>query len=148
MIDDKVHCMKIAKKYGKDYWDGNRRYGYGGYKLIKGRLTPVAKKIKQFNLNSKSKILDLGCGKGILLYEISRLLPGIKIQGLEISHHAIKNSPQNIKSSILKFDVRKKLPFQNKEFDLALSFGLFHNFNLIELEKAISEFSRVAKKNI
>jgi ubiquinone/menaquinone biosynthesis C-methylase UbiE len=148
MIDDKVQCMKVAKKYGKDYWDGNRRYGYGGYRFIQGRLTPVAKKIiKQFNLNSKSKILDLGCGKGILLYEISNLLPGIKIQGLEISEHAIKNSPQNIKPSILKFDARKKLPFKNKEFDLALSFGLFHNFNLLELEKAISEFSRVAHKN-
>ena len=44
MIDDKIHC-KIAKKYGKDYWDGNRRYGYGGYKYIEGRLKKVAKKI-------------------------------------------------------------------------------------------------------
>lgn len=148
MIDNKVQCMKIAKKYGKDYWDGNRRYGYGGFKFIKGRLTPVAKKIiKQFNLNSKSKILDLGCGKGILLYEILNLLPGIKIQGLEISSHAIKNSPQEIKESILKFDAKKKLPFKNKEFDLAISFGLFHNFNLLELEKAIAEFSRVSNKN-
>ena len=90
MIDNKVECMKIAKKYGKDYWDGNRRYGYGGYKYIKGRLTPIAKKIiDHFGLNSKSKILDLGCGKGILLYEIMQLLPGIKVQGLEISQHAI-----------------------------------------------------------
>ena len=73
MIDDKIHCMKIAKKYGKDYWDGNRRYGYGGYKYIEGRLKKVAKKIvKNYRLNNSSKILDIGCGKGYLLYEIKK----------------------------------------------------------------------------
>ena len=44
MINKKVFCMKIAKKYGKDYWDGPRKYGYGGFKYIPGRLSPVAKK--------------------------------------------------------------------------------------------------------
>ena len=44
MKDEKVECMKIAKKYEKQYWDGNRRYGYGGYKYIPGRLSPIAKK--------------------------------------------------------------------------------------------------------
>ena len=32
MVDEKVHCMLKAKKYEVDYWDGDRRYGYGGYK--------------------------------------------------------------------------------------------------------------------
>ena len=149
MIDEKVKCMKIAKKYEKDYWDGNRRYGYGGYSFIKGRLTPVAKKIiKDFKLNSKSRILDLGCGKGFLLYEILNLVPGITVKGVEISKHAIKKAPKKIKSKILNFDARKKLPFKTNEFDLSLSFGLFHNFNLSELENGIKEFSRVSKKTI
>ena len=148
MIDEKVKCMKIAKKYEKDYWDGDRKYGYGGYKFIKGRLTQVAKKIiREFNLNSNSKILDLGCGKGYLLYEIQNILPGIKVKGLEISKHAIKDSSKIIKPNILNFDARKKLPFKNNEFDLAISFGVFHNFNILELDKAIVEFSRIAKKN-
>ena len=30
MVDDKVHCMLKAKEYEYDYWDGDRRYGYGG----------------------------------------------------------------------------------------------------------------------
>ena len=68
MVDQKVFCMKIAKKYEKDYWDGNRRYGYGGYKYIPGRWKAVAKKlIKTYKLRSGSKILDVGCGKGFLL---------------------------------------------------------------------------------
>ena len=147
MVDDKVYCMKIAKRYDKDYWDGDRRYGYGGYKFIKGRLTSVAKKIiNTFNLNLKSNILDVGCGKGYLLLEISKLLPGVKIKGLEYSKYAIKNSAKSIKSNILNRDARKKLPFESNQFDLAISFGLFHNFNLMELETSLKEFSRVAKK--
>ncbi len=42
MVDDKVHCMIKAKEYEFDYWDGDRRYGYGGYKFIDGRWKPVA----------------------------------------------------------------------------------------------------------
>ena len=71
MNNDKVYCSKIAKKYSKEYWDGDRKFGYGGYKYIPGRWKPVAKKlIKTYKLNSKSKILDAGCGKGFLLHEI------------------------------------------------------------------------------
>ena len=90
MINKKVFCMKIAKKYGKDYWDGPRKYGYGGFKYIPGRLTPVAKLIKNYNLNNKSKILDVGCGKGYLLYEIKKIIPGAKIVGIDISKYALK----------------------------------------------------------
>ena len=54
MQDDKVHCMTVAKKYGFDYWDGNRRYGYGGYRYD-GRWKGVAQKlIKQYKLSNKS----------------------------------------------------------------------------------------------
>ena len=67
--------MKIAKKYGKQYWDGNRKFGYGGYRYIPGRWESVAKKlIIDYKLSNKSNILDLGCGKGYLLYEIKKIL--------------------------------------------------------------------------
>ena len=80
MKDNKVHCMKIAKKYSKDYWDGNRRYGYGGYKYIKGRWKSVAQKlIKNYNLKSGSKILDVGCGKGYLIKEMLLIEPKLVV---------------------------------------------------------------------
>ena len=64
----KIEAMKIARKYDFNYWDGKRRYGYGGYKYIEGYWTPVAKKlIKKFSLTNKSSILDIGCGKGFTL---------------------------------------------------------------------------------
>ena len=44
MNNNKVVSMNKSKKYGFDYWDGKRKFGYGGYKYIPGRLTPLAKK--------------------------------------------------------------------------------------------------------
>ena len=85
MNDDKAECMKIAKEYGKDFWDGDRKYGYGGYKYD-GRWSVVAKKlIEIYALPKDAKILDVGCGKGFLLYEFKKLLPDSKITGFDIS---------------------------------------------------------------
>ena len=67
MTNNKVDCMKIARRFDKEFWDGERKYGYGGYKYIEGRWKKVAKElISDYNLTNKSKILDVGCGKGYL----------------------------------------------------------------------------------
>ena len=90
--------MMEAKKYSKNYWDGDRRFGYGGYKYIPGRWKPVAEALIQtYSLNNKSKILDVGCGKGYLLYEIKLLLPDINLTGIEFSNYGIENSKPEIK---------------------------------------------------
>jgi len=148
MLDNKVECMKIASKFEKDYWDGDRRYGYGGYKYIEGRWTKVAKKIiKTYKLTNKSKILDLGCGKGFLLYEIKKILEGINIVGLDISKHALKNAHPEIKKYLHIHDMRKKLKFKKNEFDLVLAIGSLHNFEIYDLTSALNEISRVGKKS-
>src|SRR5499433_2470340 len=80
MTDSKVECMIKAKEYEFDYWDGNRRYGYGGYRFIEGRWTPVAQQlIDIYGLKRDAKILDVGCGKAYLLYELKKLLPDAEI---------------------------------------------------------------------
>ena len=147
MINNKVECMNISKKFEFDYWDGERKYGYGGYKYIPGRWTTVAKELIGFyKLDENSKILDIGCGKGYLLYEISNLIPNIHITGIDYSDHAIQNSKKEIKDCIFKFDARENLPFGDNEFDLALSLGTFHNFKINELHVSLPEMERVAKK--
>ena len=101
MNNDKIKCMIVSKKYGFDYWDGNRKYGYGGYKYIKGYHAELAKKlVKDYSLNNKSKILDIGCGKGYLLYEIKKLIKDAKIYGLDISKYAKDNAKIEIKDNI------------------------------------------------
>ena len=77
-MDKKIICMNVSKNYGFDYWDGDRKFGYGGYTYKKNYHTPLAKKlIKEYKLNNNSRILDIGCGKGFLLYEIKRILRDI-----------------------------------------------------------------------
>ena len=146
MNDNKVEAMEVAKKYGKDYWDGDRRYGYGGHRYIEGRWKPVAQAlIDRYKLTESSSVLDVGCGKGYLMFEIQKLLPGIQLTGLDYSEYAIQNAHPNLKAKLFKFDARQPLEFENKHFDLAISLATFHNFHLFELETAITELERVAK---
>ena len=147
MIDNKVFCMNISKKYGYEYWDGNRRYGYGGYKFIPGRSTNVAKKlIRTYKLTNKSSILDIGCGKGYLLYEIKKILPKIDIHGYDISSYAIKKSKPEVKK-YLKGLMQEKTYFKNKNFDLTISLGCLHNLKLFELENTLKEINSNSKQS-
>ena len=146
MVDDKVHCMVKAKEYEQDYWDGDRRYGYGGYKYIPGRWKPVAEKlIENYELGNNSSLLDIGCGKGHLMHEIKLLLPGISIKGLDTSVHGIEKSKEEIKDFIINHKAQDLYPFKNDEFDLVISLGCFHNLRIFELKTALMEMQRVGK---
>ena len=147
MVDDKVNCMKIAKQYDKDYWDGDRRYGYGGYNYMPGRWKPIAEElISIYNLKSGSKMLDIGCGKAYLLYEMKLLIPDLDITGVDSSDYGLENAKEEIKPFIHKHKAEVKLPYKDKEFDLVISLGTFHNLRLLELKIALSEMERVGKK--
>jgi SAM-dependent methyltransferase len=148
MNNEKVFSMNVARKYGKDYWDGKRSYGYGGYSYIPNLLEPIAIKIiKNFNLSNNSKILDVGCGKGFLLYEIKRLLPKITVKGFDISAYAIKNAKKEVKEKLFVHKAQDKYPFKNKYFDLVISFNCLHNLKIYEIKEAVCEINRVAKKS-
>ena len=147
MVDNKVNCMLKAKKYEFDYWDGNRRYGYGGYKYMPGRWKPVAELIiKNYNLTNNSSVLDVGCGKAFLLYEIKLLLPHIKISGFDISKHGLAQAKEEIKKDLFIHRAQDKYPFKDKEFDLVMSLGCLHNLRIFELKIALKEIERVGKQ--
>lgn len=145
MVDDKVHCMLKAKEYEFDYWDGDRRYGYGGYKYD-GRWKAAAQKfIDIYSLKPNAKILDVGCGKAHLLYELKKLLPQAEIVGFDISKHGIADAPREIHPYLRIQRAQDPYPFADHYFDLVLSLGCFHNLRLFELEKAVKEVERVGK---
>lgn len=149
MTDDKVKCMKIAKQYEFDYWDGDRRYGYGGYTYRPGYFEPVAKQIiEKYNLTNspKTKILDVGCGKAFLLFEIKKLLPKAKVVGFDISKHGLAGAQDEIKKDLFIHKAQEPYPFKDKEFDLVMAIGSLHNLQIFDLKKALKEIERVGKK--
>jgi SAM-dependent methyltransferase len=146
MLDEKVRCMQIAKEYEAQYWDGDRRFGYGGYKYIPGRWAPVAQGlIAQYGLNDFSSVLDIGCGKAFLLYELKKLLPGLRVAGLDVSKHGLENAPKEIRPHLVCHAAEHPLPFRDEEFDLVISLGAFHNLRLYDLEIALPEMERVGQ---
>ena len=146
MIDEKVNCMLKAKEYEFDYWDGNRRYGYGGYKYIPGRWKSVAEKlIKQYNLTNNSSVLDVGCGKAFLLYEMKLLLPKLRVSGFDISKHGLAQAKEKIKNDLFVHRAQDSYPFEDNKFDLVISLGCLHNLRIFELETALNEIERVGK---
>ncbi len=146
MNDDKVHCMEVARRYEADYWDGDRRYGYGGYTYRAGYWTPVAEAlIKHYGLTDESSILDVGCGKAYLLYELHKLLPGARIAGFDISKHGLADAKEEIRDKLFLHRAQDPYPFKDEEFDLVISVTTLHNLHINDLKAALQEIERVGK---
>lgn len=144
--DDKADCAIIAKQYGYDYWDGDRKYGYGGYRYD-GRWKSVAEKLADhYQLQPEQKVLDVGCGMAHLLYELTQVVPGIKVAGVDISRYALEHAKPEVRS-MLQYGQAQNLPFEDNEFDLVISLATLHNLKVFDLKKALQEIGRVSKKN-
>jgi protein-L-isoaspartate(D-aspartate) O-methyltransferase len=112
-----------------------------------GRWAPVAQAmIDHYNIKPGHKILDVGCGKGFLLYEISLLVPGVEIFGLDISDYAIEHAKEEVKGC-LQVGHANSLPYEDGYFDLVYSLNTLHNLHNYDLDKALREIERVGKKN-
>ena len=143
----KPKAASLAKQFGFDYWDGDRRICYGGYKYIEGRWEKVARSIlKHYKLPPNAKILDVGCGKGYLLYDFLKVLPKAEVYGIDISKYAIANSKEEIKNN-LYLGHANNLPWKDNYFDLVISINTLHCLHSYELNEALKEIERVGKKN-
>ena len=143
----KHRAASLAKKFDYDYWDGDRRICYGGYKYIPGRWTNLAEAfVKHYKLDNNSNILDIGCGKGFLMHELKLLLPKANIQGLDISKYAIENSKPEVKEYIQHGNANK-LQYPTDSFDFVYSINTLHCLEIQDLTQALSEVERVSRKS-
>ena len=141
----KAKAAELAKKFDYDYWDGDRRICYGGYKYIPGRWETVAKAIKEnYKLPNDARILDIGCGKGYLLYDFLKVLPNAEVFGIDKSSYAIKNSKEEIRKSLVLGNANH-LPWEDNYFDLVVSINTLHCLDCYDLERALIEIERVGK---
>ncbi|MET1027296.1 MAG: class I SAM-dependent methyltransferase [Dongiaceae bacterium] len=141
---DKADCAEVAKRFDRDYWDGDRKYGYGGFHYD-GRWLPVAEAMAaHYGIKPGDRILDIGCGKGFLLYELTRAVPGVEVTGIDISAYAIEHAKPEVQP-FLQLSRAEKLPFEDKSFDFVVSLNVFHNLKVMELYAALAEMERVAR---
>lgn len=135
----------IARQFGKDFFDGDRRHGYGGFNYHPRFWQPVIPTFqKHYNLQSTSKVLDVGCAKGFMLYDLRQLIPEIQVAGIDISPYAIEHTIDSLKSFVKVADARH-LPYKDKSFDLVISINTIHNLEKGDLAKALREIERVSK---
>tara|TARA_B100002052_G_C15857487_1_gene588319 strand:- start:143 stop:811 length:669 start_codon:yes stop_codon:yes gene_type:complete len=139
---DKAECAAKAKKWSFDYWDGDRQFGYGGMRYD-GRWLPVAEEIAaHYGLKAGDRILDIGCGKGFLLYEFTCAIPGIEVVGIDISQYGIDNAKEEMRPFMNQGSCTE-LPFEDGAFDFVYSINTFHNLLNFELFDALKEMQRV-----
>lgn len=137
---------KIARKFGKDFFDGDRKNGYGGFKYNPKFWKPVCPDIiEHFNIFSESSVLDVGCAKGFMLVDLLNIMPSLSVRGIDVSEYAIVNSHEKVRHCLEVGDA-KDLPYEDNEFDYVISINTVHNLDTDECAKALQEIQRVAKK--
>ena len=141
---DKAECAEAAVKWGREYWDGDRHTGYGGYHYD-GRWRAVADEMAaHYQLPDDARILDVGCGKAFLLYEFTQALPAAAVRGIDISAYAIENAKPEVRDC-LQVGPAHQLPYEDEAFDLVISINSLHNLFVDELWAALREIERVGR---
>ena len=141
-----LEIIRIAKQFGKEFFDGDRKCGYGGYRYD-GRWKAVAERMKNYyKLSDDCAILDIGCAKGFLLHDFMELMPNCTVAGIDVSQYAIENAMDSVKP-YLKIASAERLPYPDKSFDFVISINSIHNLPLERLKTALREIERVCRGN-
>ncbi len=135
----------IARKFGKEFFDGDRKHGYGGFVYNQRFWKPVVPSFKKhWDLNAGMAVLDVGCAKGFMLHDLNEEIPGLKLAGVDVSEYAIANAMKTVQNFLQVADA-KKLPFGDDSFDVVISINTIHNLEIQDCMEALKEIERVSK---
>lgn len=135
----------IARRFGKNFFDGDRKCGYGGYQYNPRFWQPVIPTFQEhFGLTAASSVLDVGCAKGFMLHDMVESIQGITVRGIDISQYAIQNAIEDIKPYVQVGDARE-IPFEDNSFDVVICITTAHNLVRNECGQALKEIERVSK---
>jgi SAM-dependent methyltransferase len=135
---------EIAKRFDREYFDGDRGQGYGGYRYD-GRWVPVAERIRDhYRLTAGQRVLDVGCAKGFLLHDLGRVVPGLQVAGLDISGYAIAQAVADVRPRLVRGSA-ERLPFADQSVDLVISINTVHNLDRAACVRALAEIERVSR---
>ena len=135
----------IARQFGREFFDGDRNQGYGGFKYMSRFWQPVVPTFKDYwQLTGSSSLLDVGCAKGFMLHDIAELIPGITVKGIDISQYAIEHAMDDIKPHVQVANATQ-LPFADKSFEVVISINTVHNLERAECGRALQEIERVSR---
>ena len=136
----------IAQKFGREFFDGSRNHGYGGFSYDSRFWQPVIPTFQKYwNLKNGDSLLDIGCAKGFMLYDLKQLVPGIKVYGVDISEYAINNTKREVRK-YCQVSNATNLPFDNQSIDVSISITTLHNLQEKDLALALLEIERVTKR--
>jgi ubiquinone/menaquinone biosynthesis C-methylase UbiE len=138
--------VRLAKEFGREFFDGPRGRGYGGYRYD-GRWKEVAKRMRDYyRLEETAAVLDVGCAKGFMLYDFKELMPNAVIAGIDISRYGIEHAMEGVKPFLREGDA-KELPYADGSFDLVISINTIHNLPEGDCRRALREIQRVTRKH-
>lgn len=136
---------EIAKRFGREYFDGTRDQGYGGYRYNPRFWMGVAEDLRDaYGIGAGTRVLDVGCAKGFLLHDLRQVTPGVEVFGLDVSKYAILNSMEDVRPRLVR-GTAERLPFPDHAFDVVLCINTIHNLPLDLCKQAVREIERVKK---
>lgn len=135
----------IARQFGKEFFDGDRRHGYGGFRYDPRFWQPVVPAFQaRYGIEAGSSVLDVGCAKGFMLHDFAEQIPGLRVAGVDVSEYAIENALPDVRPFLRVADA-VELPFHDASFDVAISINTIHNLDRDACARALREIERVSR---
>ena len=135
----------VAMQFGREYFDGDRTQGYGGYRYD-GRWVAIARRMRDYyGLKAGDRILDIGCAKGFLLHDFLQVVPNVHVVGLDVSRYAVEHAMDDVRRFVVQ-GTADSLPFADRAFDLVVSINTIHNLDRDRCTAAVREMERVSRR--